>query len=83
MALESMDHAVACAPNSAIALAELRAAPFDVVLLDLKLSQESGLDVLEEILRIAPQAAVVMAIIFVAGPFVRNMHAARFAPVFL
>ncbi len=41
-------------------MAELRAAPFDVVLLDLKLSQENGLDVLEEILRISPQTAVVM-----------------------
>ncbi|CEF48996.1 unnamed protein product [uncultured bacterium] len=60
LALESMDHAVTCAANSAKALAELRAASFDVVLLDLRLSQENGLDVLEEILRIAPQAAVVM-----------------------
>ena len=60
VALESMEHTVACASNSATALAELRAGSFDVVLLDLKLSQENGLDVLEEILRIAPQAAVVM-----------------------
>ena len=60
MALETMDHEVACSSNSATALAELRKALFDVVLLDLKLSSESGLDVLEEILRIAPQAAVVM-----------------------
>ncbi len=59
MALEP-DHEVTCAANSALALAELRAAPFDVVLLDLKLSQESGLDLLEEILRISPQTAVVM-----------------------
>jgi len=60
MALESMEHAVTCASNSATALAELRAASFDVVLLDLKLSQENGLDVLEEILRISPQTAVVI-----------------------
>jgi two-component system, NtrC family, response regulator AlgB len=60
MALESMEHAVTCASNSATALAEMRAASFDVVLLDLKLSQENGLDVLEEILRISPQTAVVM-----------------------
>ena len=60
VALESMDHAVTCASNSATALAELRAASFDVVLLDLKLSQENGLDVLEEILRISPRVAVVM-----------------------
>ncbi|MEI9893546.1 MAG: response regulator [Chthoniobacter sp.] len=60
LALESMDHEVACASNSALALAELKARPYDVVLLDLRLSQESGLDVLEEILRVAPQIAVVM-----------------------
>ncbi len=60
MALESMDHEVKCASNSALALAEVRAGQFDVVLLDLKLSQENGLDVLEEILRISPQTAVVM-----------------------
>jgi two-component system, NtrC family, response regulator AlgB len=60
MALESMEHTVACASNSATALAELRAASFDAVLLDLKLSQENGLDVLDEILRISPQTAVVM-----------------------
>ena len=60
VALESMEHSVAAASNSALALAEVRSASFDVVLLDLKLSQESGLDVLEEILRISPQTAVVM-----------------------
>ena len=60
VALESMSHDVVCASNSALALAELRAKSFDVVLLDLRLSQESGLDVLEEILRVNPQAAVVM-----------------------
>ena len=59
-ALESMDHAATCVSNSVAALSELRAQTFDVVLLDLKLAQENGLDVLEEILRIAPQAAVVM-----------------------
>ena len=60
LALESMEHAVTCASNSATALAEVRAASFDVVLLDLKLSHENGLDVLEEILRISPQTAVVI-----------------------
>jgi NtrC-family two-component system response regulator AlgB len=59
-ALESMDHATTCVSNSVAALSELRAQTFDVVLLDLKLAQENGLDVLEEILRIAPQTAVVM-----------------------
>src|SRR6478735_4619892 len=60
MALESMDHEVACASNSATALAEVRSGQFDAVLLDLRLSQESGLDVLEEILRLSPQIAVVI-----------------------
>jgi NtrC-family two-component system response regulator AlgB len=60
LALESMEHEVACASNSALALAELKAHAYDAVLLDLRLAQESGLDVLEEILRIAPQIAVVI-----------------------
>jgi NtrC-family two-component system response regulator AlgB len=60
VAIESMSHDVVCAANSALALAELRSKSFDVVLLDLRLAQESGLDVLEEILRVNPQAAVVM-----------------------
>jgi NtrC-family two-component system response regulator AlgB len=60
MALESMDHQTATASNSALALAELRREPFDVVLLDLRLGQESGLHVLEDILSVAPQCAVVM-----------------------
>jgi NtrC-family two-component system response regulator AlgB len=59
-ALESMDHEVASASNSATALAEIRSGSFDAVLLDLRLSQESGLDVLDEILRISPQTSVVM-----------------------
>ena len=64
IAIESMRHEVVCAQNGAIALAELRATHFDVVLLDLKLGQEAGLDVLEEILRISPQVAVVMVTAF-------------------
>ena len=60
LALESMDHETGSAASSVAALEELKAARFDVVLLDLKLSQENGLDVLEEILRVAPQTAVVM-----------------------
>jgi NtrC-family two-component system response regulator AlgB len=60
LALESDGHAVECASNGALALAELRAKSFDAVLLDLRLGQESGLDVLEETLRISPRTAVVM-----------------------
>ena len=60
LALEADGHDVSTASSSATALAELKTSPFDAVLLDLKLSQENGLDVLEEILRLSPQAAVVM-----------------------
>jgi len=66
MALESMDHEVACASSSATALAELKSAAFDVVLLDLRLAQENGLDVLEEILRLSPQTAVVIVTAYAA-----------------
>jgi two-component system, NtrC family, response regulator AlgB len=64
MAIESMDHDVVCVASGADACRELRNAAFDVVFLDLKLHQENGLDVLEEILRLAPQAAVVIVTAF-------------------
>ena len=64
LALESMEHEVASAANGTLALKELKASRFDVLLLDLKLSQESGLDVLEEALRISPKLAVVMVTAF-------------------
>jgi NtrC-family two-component system response regulator AlgB len=64
MALESMDHDAVCAASGAEAFKELKNAAFDVVFLDLKLHQESGLDLLEEILRLAPQAAVVIVTAF-------------------
>lgn len=64
LALESMEHDVASAANGTRALKELKASRFDVMLLDLKLSQESGLDVLEEALRISPKLAVVMVTAF-------------------
>jgi NtrC-family two-component system response regulator AlgB len=64
MALESMDHEVVCAASGAEALNELKSAGFDVIFLDLKLHQENGLDVLDEILRLAPQAAIVIVTAF-------------------
>src|SRR5277367_1695554 len=64
LALESMDHEAICVASGAEAFKELKNAAFDVVFLDLKLQQESGLDVLEEILRLAPQAAVVIVTAF-------------------
>lgn len=60
MALEAMKHDVSLASSGASAVQELKRAAFDVVLLDLRLSQESGLDLLEEILRLSPRAAVVL-----------------------
>ena len=60
MALESMDHEAVSVASGAEAFKELRNATFDVVFLDLKLHQESGLEVLAEILRLAPEAAVVI-----------------------
>jgi NtrC-family two-component system response regulator AlgB len=64
MALESMDHEVVCAATGVEALRELKGAGFDVVFLDLKLHQENGLDVLDEIVRLAPRAAIVIVTAF-------------------
>ncbi|HEY5954094.1 MAG TPA: response regulator, partial [Terrimicrobiaceae bacterium] len=54
LALESMDHEVSTAASGRDAVEQLKQATFDVAFLDLKLSQESGLDVLEEIVRVSP-----------------------------
>jgi two-component system, NtrC family, response regulator AlgB len=64
MALESMDHEVVCVATGAEALRELRSLGFDVVFLDLKLHQENGLEILDEILRLSPQAAIVIVTAF-------------------
>ena len=60
LALESMNHEVATAASGHEAVGQLKQANFDVAFLDLKLSQESGLDVLEEIVRASPQTFVVI-----------------------
>jgi two-component system, NtrC family, response regulator AlgB len=64
MAIESMEHQVVCVASGAEAFKELRSAAFQVVFLDLKLHQENGLEILTEILRLAPQAAVVIITAF-------------------
>jgi two-component system, NtrC family, response regulator AlgB len=64
MALESMQHDVVCAASGAEGFKELKSATFDVVFLDLKLHRENGLDVLGEILRLEPEAAVVIVTAF-------------------
>src|SRR5215813_2686020 len=64
VALETMEHEVTSAADGKSALKELRSGSFDVMLLDLRLSQESGLDVLQEALRISPKLAVVIVTAF-------------------
>jgi NtrC-family two-component system response regulator AlgB len=64
LALESMDQEVVAVASGKEGVRELTRAPIDVVFLDLKLHQESGLDVLAEIFRVAPLAAVVMVTAF-------------------
>jgi NtrC-family two-component system response regulator AlgB len=64
LALESMGHEVASVATGPDALKELKARRVDVMLLDLKLSQASGLDILEEAMRVSPALAVVMMTAF-------------------
>jgi two-component system, NtrC family, response regulator AlgB len=64
MAIESMEHEVVCAASGVEAFKELKSTTFDAVFLDLKLQRESGLDVLGEILRLEPDAAVVIITAF-------------------
>src|SRR5215469_8873584 len=59
-ALEVMDHEVATASTAQDALRRMEAGPFQVTLLDLKLQQDSGLDLLGEILRRDPNTSVVI-----------------------
>jgi NtrC-family two-component system response regulator AlgB len=59
-ALESMNYEVLTASTGEEALRRMEAGAFQVVLLDLKLHQESGLDLLGEILRRDPNVSVVM-----------------------
>jgi len=59
-ALESMDHEVVTVSTGGEALRRLETENFQVVLLDLKLQQESGLDLLAEILRRDPNVSVVI-----------------------
>jgi NtrC-family two-component system response regulator AlgB len=58
--VESAGHAAAVAADGALALQLLRDTPFDLVLLDLNLDGESGLDVLAEIQKKHPNVLVVM-----------------------
>ncbi|HEY0791278.1 MAG TPA: sigma-54 dependent transcriptional regulator [Chthoniobacterales bacterium] len=60
LALDSMGHDVVTVSDRAAALETLRASPFPVIFLDLKLGQENGLKVLQEVRELAPAAAIVM-----------------------
>jgi two-component system, NtrC family, response regulator AlgB len=59
-AVESMNHEVMTAATSEEVLRQMEVNAFQVVLLDLKLQQESGLDLLGAILRRDPNVSVVM-----------------------
>jgi NtrC-family two-component system response regulator AlgB len=59
-ALETRGHQVADARDGAQALEQLGRRRFDVALLDLRLAREQGLDLLPELLRLAPGLCVVI-----------------------
>lgn len=60
LALDSMGHECLSVRDGAMAVEELKAGRYDVAFLDLKLGQENGLDVLQDILRISPRTAVII-----------------------
>jgi NtrC-family two-component system response regulator AlgB len=65
LAIESFGHDVELASNAADALQLLKTAGgFDVAFLDLKLSQESGLDLLSGLLELSPRLTIVMVTAF-------------------
>ena len=69
IALESMGHHVADAKDSAQALELVSHRPFEVAFLDMRLGQERGVDLLPEMLRLAPGLTV---IIFTAYATIEN-----------
>ena len=62
MSSEKLEIATALSGEEAIAL--FKEEPFDVVLTDLKMPGKSGLDVLEEVLRLSPQTSVLLMTAF-------------------
>jgi len=60
VALESMGHQAEAASNSQSAARLLESARFDIVLLDLKLEEEKGLDLVPEFLRRWPQLSIIV-----------------------
>ena len=59
-ALQAQGHETKSVADGASALREVKADGFDAVLLDLRLSQESGLDLLDEIVRLSPRLSVIL-----------------------
>ena len=60
LALESMDHEAVAVASGKEALEALGQAAFGAIFVDLKLGRENGLQLLDEIRRLAPGAAVVI-----------------------
>ena len=75
VALEAMGHTAAEASDSASALLKLQQAPCDALLVDLMLGTESGIDLMEQVLRGRPDLPVV--IITAHGSIDRAVEAMR------
>jgi NtrC-family two-component system response regulator AlgB len=75
VALEALGHTAVEASDAAGSLNQLEQADFDVVLVDLRLGTESGLDLMEQILRDRPELAAV--IITAHGSIDRAVEAMR------
>lgn len=60
IAVEAEGHYAEAVENGKLALMRLKEDPLDLVLLDLRLGDESGLDVLEEIKKVRPRTVVVL-----------------------
>lgn len=58
--VEDAGHYAENVPNREMALEALKSTPYHLILLDMNLGDDNGLDVLDEILKIQPQAAVVV-----------------------
>jgi two-component system, NtrC family, response regulator AlgB len=76
VALEQMGHEAAVAEDGAEALRHLAAAHFDAAFLDLKLSQENGIELLPKLLESKPGLGV---IVFSAAANEKSAQAARSA----
>ena len=60
VAIKAAGHQADTADNGAVALLKLQEESYDLVFLDLRLGNEDGLEVLDQIKRQSPQVAVVV-----------------------